>query len=85
MEIGRSENAAARSSQCVRVVAIQLERFVPPKIFLRLEARDTAGNLAAYQTNEPIVAEISESVARISTIEAVQTPSSAWPTTSVPQ
>ena len=30
-----------------------LERHVPRRIYLKLEARDTAGNVAAYQTSEP--------------------------------
>jgi hypothetical protein len=34
--------------------AWRVERYVPTKIFLRIEARDTAGNLAAYQTREPV-------------------------------
>jgi len=27
---------------------------VPKRIYLRIEARDTAGNLAAFQTREPV-------------------------------
>ena len=32
----------------------RVERHVPTRFYLRLEARDTAGNLAAFQTREPI-------------------------------
>jgi hypothetical protein len=32
----------------------RVERHVPARFYLRLEARDTAGNLAAFQTREPI-------------------------------
>jgi hypothetical protein len=35
--------------------AWRLSRYLPPQFFLRMEARDSAGNLAAYQTTEPIV------------------------------
>lgn len=34
-----------------------LARHVPRKIYLKLEARDTAGNVAAFQTSEPVVVE----------------------------
>jgi hypothetical protein len=34
--------------------AWRVERFVPARFYLRVEARDTAGNLAAYQTREPV-------------------------------
>jgi hypothetical protein len=33
----------------------RLERHLPSQFHLRLEARDTAGNLTAYQTSQPIV------------------------------
>jgi hypothetical protein len=32
----------------------RVERFVPARFYVRVEARDTAGNLAAFQTREPI-------------------------------
>jgi len=32
----------------------RVERYVPTRIYLRIEARDTAGNLAAFQTREPV-------------------------------
>ena len=34
-----------------------LERHVPRRFYLKLEARDTAGNVAAFQTSEPVVVE----------------------------
>jgi hypothetical protein len=34
--------------------AWRVERYVPTRIYLRIEARDTAGNLAAFQTREPV-------------------------------
>lgn len=35
--------------------AWRLERHLPSQFYLRLEARDTAGNLGAYQTAQPVV------------------------------
>jgi hypothetical protein len=32
----------------------RVERYVPARFYLRIEARDTAGNLAAYQTRDPV-------------------------------
>ena len=40
-----------------------LQRHVPRKIYLKLEARDTAGNVAAFQTSEPLVVEHEPAVA----------------------
>lgn len=34
--------------------AWRVDRYVPARFFVRVEARDTAGNLAAFQTREPI-------------------------------
>jgi hypothetical protein len=34
-----------------------LERHVPRRVYLKLEARDIAGNVAAFQTSEPVVVE----------------------------
>jgi hypothetical protein len=34
-----------------------LERHVPRRVYLKLEARDTAGNVAAFQTSEPVTVE----------------------------
>jgi hypothetical protein len=40
-----------------------LERHVPRKIYLKLEAGDTAGNVAIFQTSEPLVVEQEPAVA----------------------
>jgi hypothetical protein len=32
----------------------RVERFVPARFYVRVEARDTAGNLSAFQTREPV-------------------------------
>jgi len=55
VEIGRSEDSAARSAQCVRVAAKKLERFLPPGT-CRDESAPTrcAGNRGA--TRRPISA-----------------------------
>jgi hypothetical protein len=58
--------------------AWSLERYVPPRIYVRLEARDTAGNLAAFQTNEPVTVEYGQSMARASSVQAVPS-AMAWP------
>jgi chitodextrinase len=34
--------------------AWRVERYVPARFYIRVEARDTAGNLAAFQTREPV-------------------------------
>jgi hypothetical protein len=47
-------SAIATNLQDTRCYAWRVERHVPARFYLRLEARDTAGNLAAFQTREPI-------------------------------
>ena len=47
-------SAIATSLENTGEYAWRVERHVPTRFFLRLEARDTAGNLAAFQTREPI-------------------------------
>lgn len=47
-------SAAATGLQNTGEYAWRMERYVPTQFYLRLEVRDTAGNLAAYQTVEPI-------------------------------
>jgi len=42
-----------------------LERHVPRRLYLKLEARDTAGNVAVYQSTEPFTVESKPSVARV--------------------
>jgi hypothetical protein len=49
----------------------RLDRYLPTRVYLRLEARDTAGNVAAYQTTEPIAIELTDSMARVSGVQAV--------------
>jgi hypothetical protein len=47
-------SAIATNLEDTGVYAWRVERHVPARFYLRLEARDTAGNLAAFQTREPI-------------------------------
>lgn len=47
-------SAIATSLEDTGEYAWRVERFVPARFYVRLEARDTAGNLAAFQTREPI-------------------------------
>jgi hypothetical protein len=47
-------SAIATSLEDTGEYAWRVERFVPARLYVRLEARDTAGNLAAFQTREPI-------------------------------
>jgi hypothetical protein len=47
-------SAIATSLEDTGQYAWRVERYVPSKIYLRIEARDTAGNLSAFQTREPV-------------------------------
>jgi hypothetical protein len=47
--------------------AWRVERYVPSRIYLRIEARDTAGNLAAFQTREPVEFTAGAATARLRT------------------
>ncbi len=47
-------SAIATSLENTCEYAWRVERHVPARFYLRAEARDTAGNLAAFQTREPI-------------------------------
>src|SRR4029079_14200060 len=47
-------SAIATSLEYTGQYAWRVERYVPTRIYLRIEARDTAGNLAAFQTREPV-------------------------------
>ena len=47
-------SAVAINLENTGVYAWRVQRHVPMRFFLRLEARDTAGNLSAFQTREPI-------------------------------
>lgn len=47
-------SAIATNLEDTGAYAWRVERHVPARLYLRIEARDTAGNLAAFQTREPI-------------------------------
>jgi hypothetical protein len=47
-------SAIATSLEDTGEYAWRVDRYVPARFFVRVEARDTAGNLAAFQTREPI-------------------------------
>jgi len=47
-------SAIATSLEDTGEYAWRIERHVPARFYLRAEARDTAGNLAAFQTREPV-------------------------------
>ena len=47
-------SAIATSLEDTGEYAWRVERYVPTRIYLRIEARDIAGNLAAFQTREPV-------------------------------
>jgi hypothetical protein len=45
--------------------AWQLQRYLPDRFYLRLEVRDAAGNLTAFQTREPVILPNSQPSARL--------------------
>ena len=49
----------------------RLERHVPDRFYLRLEARDIAGNLAAYQTPAPIMLNRPQPTGRLRGVQPV--------------
>lgn len=49
-----------------------IERHVPRRVYLKLEARDAAGNVAAFQTAEPIVTESEPAMAKWQRLPPVQ-------------
>jgi hypothetical protein len=51
--------------------AWQMQRHVPERFYLRLEARDTAGNLAAFQTREPVMLPAAEPSGRLRGVEPI--------------
>jgi hypothetical protein len=53
--------------------AWRIERHVPERFYLRLEARDAAGNMAAFHTREPIEFAASAPTARLNTAEPIDT------------
>jgi hypothetical protein len=60
--------------------AWQLERHVPPRVYLRIEARDLAGNLAAFQTSDPVTIELPPPIGRPGTVEPLGPTASGPPT-----
>ncbi len=51
--------------------AWRIERHVPARCYLRLEARDAAGNLAAYQTLQPVELASQQPTGRIRSVESI--------------
>ena len=51
--------------------ALRVERYVPARFYLRVEARDTAGNLAAYQTRDPVEFSAASFAGRLRSAEPV--------------
>jgi hypothetical protein len=49
--------------------AWRVERHVPTRFYLRLEARDAAGNLAAFQTRDPIEFDLPDAGGRLRSAE----------------
>jgi hypothetical protein len=45
---------------------------VPPRLFVRLIARDTAGNLAKVDTPQPVLVDLAKPTARIVDVESNQ-------------
>jgi hypothetical protein len=74
-------SAAATGLQNSGEYAWRLERYVPTQFYLRLEVRDTAGNLAAYQTVEPIRLDRPEPTGSLRAVEPVD-PTASTPTMS---
>ena len=54
--------------------AWRLDRHLPGRFYLRLEARDLAGNVASYQTPQPIVLNRAQPTVRL---RGVHTPDSS--------
>lgn len=48
-----------------------IARHIPRRLYLKLEARDTAGNVAVYQTGEPVMIESEQAVARVQRLPPV--------------
>jgi hypothetical protein len=48
-----------------------IARHIPRRLYLKLEARDTAGNVTVYQTGEPVLIENEQSVARVQRLPPV--------------
>jgi hypothetical protein len=52
--------------------AWRVERYVPARFYLRIEARDTAGNLAAFQTREPVEFSTANLTGRLRSAESLE-------------
>lgn len=52
--------------------AWRVERYVPARFYLRIEARDTAGNLAAFQTRDPIEFSLNNMAGRLLSVQPVK-------------
>lgn len=57
----------------------QVARCVPSRIYLRIEARDLAGNLAAFQTSEPVTIDLPQPIGRPGAVEPLGPTASAPP------
>jgi hypothetical protein len=64
-------SAIASSLENTGQYAWRVERHVPARFYLRLEARDSAGNLAAFETREPIEFTAPAPTARLNAVEPV--------------
>jgi hypothetical protein len=58
-------SAVATNLENTGVYAWRVERYVPSQFYLRIEARDTAGNLAAFQTRDPVALESPDLTGRL--------------------
>jgi hypothetical protein len=61
-------NAIATNLEDTGQYAWRVERYVPSRIYLRVEARDVAGNLAAFQTREPVEFSSGQLTGRLRTV-----------------
>lgn len=52
--------------------AWRVERYVPARFYLRIEARDTAGNMAAFQTREPVEFSTAHLTGRLRSAESLE-------------
>jgi hypothetical protein len=53
--------------------AWRVERHVPERFYLRLEVRDSAGNVAAFRTREPITFAVPTPTAQLNSAESIDT------------
>jgi hypothetical protein len=52
--------------------AWRVERYVPARFYLRIEARDTPGNMAAFQTREPVEFSTANLTGRLRSAESLE-------------